>query len=301
LADCLSDLGRYDRVIGYYNELIPLHQRSHKNRGIRSYSLSRYYRQLARAHSALGHTLEAMDAATSEVVLWNKTDSQRTSAMNNVQSVLNNAKDLDAYIQHLDKQTAANGTDSPMLRRMCGVALSGDGKNEMAVGQFELALQLDPLNKEARVELIKLLTRLKRPNEAIAQLMLRIDIERHNLELYTDLVNRTKGDDALSERAFTSIVESAPTEHTHHQKAAELRQGQNRWSDAIVHWQQVAKLQAFDPTGLLGLAEAQIREKKWDDARRTVQTLKSTEWPSRFRTVESQVRNFEGRIKASNK
>ncbi|MBT6154013.1 MAG: hypothetical protein HOL01_17015 [Planctomycetaceae bacterium] len=298
LADCLSDIGRLGRAINYYNELIPLHQRTHKNRGIRSYPLSRYYRQLAEAHSALGHTLEAMDAASSDVVLWNKTDSQRTAAMNNVQSVLNNAKDLGAYIQHLDKQASANGTDSPMLRRMCGVALSGDGEHEAAVEQFELALQLDPLNKEARVELIKLLTRLKRPDEAIAQLMQQIDIERHNLALYTDLVDRTKDDDALSERAFTSIVESAPTEYTHHQKAAELRQGQNRWTDAIVHWQQVAKLQAFEPTGLLGLAEAQIREKKWDDARQTVQTLKKTEWPSRFRNIESQVRNLEGRIKA---
>ena len=189
---------------------------------------------------------------------------------------------------------------APCCAACAAFALAGDGENEAAVQQFELALQLDPLNQAARVELIKLLTRLKRHDEAIAQLMLQIDIERHNLKLYTNLVNRTKDDDSLSERAFTSIVESAPTEHTHHQKAAELRQGQNRWSDAIVHWRQVAKLQAFEPTGLLGLAEAQIHEKKWDDARRTVQTLKSTEWPSRFRQIESRVRNFEGRIKPSN-
>ena len=296
LANCMFEIRRYGRAIKYFNEVIPLHQRKHVNRGLRSHSLSNYYRQLSLSHSALGQTLKAMDAASSEALLWNKADSYRNSAMSNMQSILNKAKDLDEYIEHLDKQAAASGTDSPMLRRMCGIAMSGDSSPAEAVDQFKLALQLDPLNLPARKALIETLDKLKRSDEALEHVLAQINIERHNLELYTKLVERTKGDDAMSERAFTSLVESAPTEHTHHQKAAELRQGQNRWSDAIVHWQQVAKHQAFEPTGLLGLAKAQIRQKRWDDARRTVEQLKSREWPSRFRNVDSTVRNLESRI-----
>jgi hypothetical protein len=296
LAKCLFEIRRHKRAIAYYKELIPLHKRKHRNQGLRSYSLMDYYRKLSLAHSALGQTLKAMDAATSAVLLWSKADSSRNSAISNVQHILSAAKDLDDYIAHLDKEAEANGSDSPLLRRLCAEALAAHGKPEAAVKQFKLALQFDPTNQPARIGLIKLLDRLDRKDEALVQLLLRIDIERHNLDLYTDLINRTKDDAAWSERAFTSIIESAPTEHLHHQKAAELRQGQNRWSDAIVHWQQVAKHQAFEPTGLLGLAKAQIHEKKWDAAKATVEKLNATEWPSRFSNLQNQVRNLESRL-----
>jgi predicted negative regulator of RcsB-dependent stress response len=63
-----------------------------------------------------------------------------------------------------------------------------------------------------------------------------------------------------------------------------------------VHWQQVAKHQAFEPTGLLGLAKAQIHEKKWDAAKATVEKLNATEWPSRFSNLRNQVMNLESRL-----
>ncbi len=66
---------------------------------------------------------------------------------------------------------------------------------------------------------------------------------------------------------------------------AEIRQQQNRWDEAIVHWQQVARIRALEPTGLLKLAEAQIHQQLWDDADATVRQLESRTWPSRFATT----------------
>ncbi len=300
-ADCLYELGESKLVIPLFNELIPRYQRSLPNGGLRNYSLSQVYRHLAMSHSRLRQTKLAVDAASSAVLLWNRTDSNRNTQMSTLQSVLDSAADLEEYIKdHLDKQAEETGQDSPIIRRMCGVALLRDNKPQQAVEQFKLALELDPMNAASRTELIKLYEgRLKKPSEAIALRLEQLNIERHNLDLYVQLSQRTKDDDALAERALTSIVESAPTEHTHHQKMAELRQGQNRWEDAIVHWQQVAKHQSFEPTGLLGLVEAQIRAKHWDDARRTVTELKNKDWPSRFSSVESKVRGFENRLQSA--
>ncbi len=77
---------------------------------------------------------------------------------------------------------------------------------------------------------------------------------------------------------------------------AEIRQQQNRWQDAIHHWQQVCRIRSLEPTGLLKLAEAQIHEKLWADALKTIKLLQSKEWPARFSNVDYQVRNLLHRI-----
>jgi hypothetical protein len=77
---------------------------------------------------------------------------------------------------------------------------------------------------------------------------------------------------------------------------AEIRQKQNRWSDAIPHWQQVAEVRSLEPTGLLKLATAQVHEKQWDAASATCGKLRARSWPERFGDVEQQVRELERRI-----
>jgi hypothetical protein len=77
---------------------------------------------------------------------------------------------------------------------------------------------------------------------------------------------------------------------------AEVREKQNRWSDAIFHWEQVARLRALEPTGLLKLAAAQIHEKQWDQASQTLQKLEVRSWPPRFGDVRNQVRTLREQL-----
>ena len=77
---------------------------------------------------------------------------------------------------------------------------------------------------------------------------------------------------------------------------AELRQTQERWAEAIPHWEQIARYRKLEPTGLLKLAEAQIHEKRLAEATQSLQTLKHTAWPSRFGDVESQIRQLEEKL-----
>jgi hypothetical protein len=47
---------------------------------------------------------------------------------------------------------------------------------------------------------------------------------------------------------------------------------------------------------LLKLAEAQLHQKQWDDARQSIQKLQRAEWPTRFGDVSSQTRQLEQRL-----
>ena len=54
-------------------------------------------------------------------------------------------------------------------------------------------------------------------------------------------------------------VEVLPQETESHTMLAEIRQNQNRWDDAIGHWQRVAELRALEPTGPLDAAARRPR------------------------------------------
>ena len=103
------------------------------------------------------------------------------------------------------------------------------------------------------------------------------------------------------ERAYTSIVEMLPSESESHAMLAEIREGQDRWDDAIVHWRQVARIRALEPTGLLKLAAAQIHQRQWDAAMETLRTLDTKGWPARFGNVHDQVRDLERQIERQRK
>jgi len=110
------------------------------------------------------------------------------------------------------------------------------------------------------------------------------ELDRRNLDLYRDLGRRLEklGRPEQTERAFTSIVEILPAEAESHQMLAEIRQEENRWPEAIFAWQQVARIRSLEPTGLLGLAAAQIHDRCLEDAQATLDRLRGTGWPARF-------------------
>ena len=117
---------------------------------------------------------------------------------------------------------------------------------------------------------------------------LRQSVKPADRELFEQLADRLKDNEAETERAATSIIESAPNESENHTAFADLRQKQNRWGEAIPHWEQVAKLRRLERTGLLKLAAAQIHEQRWDDARKSIDELGKTQWPGRFGNVQNE-------------
>lgn len=297
LAETCVRIQLNQKAVDYYGELIPLAQRSRPNRGIGEGTVSNFYRQLSMAHARLGNTREAVDAASGAIIAWGPRHEQRSSALSQMKSALRQARDLNGYVEFLDDQLASTGQDSPLIRRMIGEVYAEKGQHEAAIAQLKLAEELQPFDRDTHAALVKSYDALEDQKAAAAQILKQLDFDRHNLELYKDLAKRLRDDEGQSERAVTTLVEAAPLEAEHHQALATIRQQQDRWSDAIDHWEHVASLRALEPNGLLKLAEAQLHEERWADARSTIARLRSKSWPSRFSNVKNQILQLERRIK----
>jgi tetratricopeptide (TPR) repeat protein len=292
---CL-ECSEWDRAIGYFKEAIALRQRGDSGQGLNDETLSELYRHLALAHSAVGRTREAVDAASAAIVCWSLRHEHRRQALDLLKHVLSAAKDLDDYVQYLDQESAKTGQDSPTLRKAIGQTYQSRNDHAKAITQLQLAVELQPTDHETHRALIASYDATRNGTAASKQLLKLIDLNRHELTLYQQLADRLKNDEQEAERAATSIIESSPNEAESHAAMAELRQKQNRWDEAIPHWEQVAQLRRLEPNGLLKLAEAQLHQKQWEAARASIEKLHQTDWPARFSDVNNQTRLLQERL-----
>ncbi len=298
LAQACLSTQLYKRAAPYFREVIELHRRTQPNHGIGNGTLSAYYTGLARAYGALGETSEAVDAAAGAIMAWGRAHSNRQSALNTLDQVLLQAPDLDAYVRQLDMEVAKSGLENPVVRKALGRAYVQKRQPDKAVAQLQLALAAQPHDDQTHAALISAYDHLQNADAAIRQTRARARLSRRNLGLYRNLAERlTKAErDREAERARTTIVEMQPTEAESHTMLAEMRQQQDRWADAILHWSNVARIRALEPTGLLHLAEAQLHEQRWTDARETLARLTARSWPSRFGRVHDKAARLEERI-----
>jgi predicted Zn-dependent protease len=298
LAHSTLDNELYEQSVKYYDELIPLHQRTRANRGIGNGVLSGYYGWLAQAHARQGQMAEAVEAACGAVIAWGPTHHNRAGALRSVQNVIRQAKDLNALVAQLDRQAQETGLHNPIVRKAVGQVYLEKRQFDRAIAQLTLAIELQPNDMETQRAIISAYDQQGDKSGAIAAILQAVQLARRDFSLFADLGRRYAAMEqtALAERAYTSIVEVLPNESESHAALAEIRQKQERWSDAAVHWAQVAAIRSLEPTGLLKLAEVQLRLKQWDAAAESIRKLRARSWPSRFGNVDAQARDLERRL-----
>ncbi len=288
----------YEQSVAYFKEAISERERTAPNRGIGDGTLSSYYGQQASAYAGLQRTPEAVDAAMGAVVSWGRDQHNQRSAIDALRHVIEQSPDLTAYVAFLDQQVATTKADRPLVRKTLGRVLKERGKLAEAVLQYKLATELEPNDIESQKELIACYESLMQPQLAASQTLAAIRLLPRELDLYRSLGEKFKSleQPLNAERAWTSMIEMQANESESHQALAQLRQEQNRWPEAIDQWQRVAVLRELEPTGLLGLAGAQIHERRLDAAKDTLKKLRSTSWPARFNTVEADIQRLEQQL-----
>jgi len=303
LAKSCLDNQLYEQSVAYYEELIPLHQRTQPRRGIGNGTLSSYYGYMAGAYAGLKNTAKAVDAACGAIVSWGPTHQNRAEALKALNQVLRDARDLDGYVGQLDKQVAESGLQNPLVRKALGIVYAERKEYAKAIAQLRLACEVQPNDAETHRQLVACYDQQGDKQGAVRQLLASLQLSQRDVQLYKDLGRRLGelNQPAEMERAYTSIVEMLSNESESHTLLAEIRQEQNRWDDAIVHWQQVARIRALEPTGLLKLAAAQIHQRQWDAATETLRQLDAKGWPSRFGDVHNEVRQLERQIEEGRK
>jgi predicted Zn-dependent protease len=303
LAQSCLDNRLFDEAVAYYKEVISLHQRTAPRRGSGDGTLSSYYTGLARSYAGLKRTPEAVDAAGGAVVSWGADRRNRTQALETLKQVLQESPDLGAFVAHLDRQTAETGLVNPVVRKAVGQVYVAKQDYKAAAAQLRQALEAQPNDAETQTLLLTCYDKMGDKEGAATQLLEALQLSRHDIKGYQDLGRRLAELDraAEAERAYTSIVEVLPNEAEGHALLAEVRQGQNRWDEAAAHWEQVARLRALEPTGLLKLAAAQIHLRQLGRATQTLQKVSSRSWPARFGDVPGQVRALQEAIERGTK
>lgn len=306
LAESCRSNELHDQAVGFFHEVISLHQRTQPNRGIGNGTLSNYYVSLARVYAALRKTPAAVDAASAAIVSWGSVHDRRADSLQVLRQVLAQSPDLDGYVAQLDAETAKTGRDSPIIRKSIGQVYREKAAYSKAVTQLRLAMELQPNDRETHDALLACFDKQNDKEGAVRQLLQAVQLSRRDLSLYRELGQRLTElkQEKEAERAYTSIVEMQALESESHTMLAEVREQQGLWPLAIEHWRRVADLRALEPTGLIRLAMAQIHEKQWDAAAETVKTLRTKTWPRRFdneregiRVLEKQVETGRGKGK----
>ncbi len=295
---CLENM-LFKQSAAYYDELIPLHQRSHPRRGIGNGTLSGYYEYAARAYAGLGDTKKAIDMASGAVVSWGPRREHRTQALEALVQVLVDAPDLPAYIAWWNKEPQ----DSAVVRKAIGKAYIKKNDHARAIPQLQLASELQPDDAEIYESLLVCHDKIGDKEGAVGQLLRAVELSRRDIKLYEQLGKRYTelNRPVEAERAYTSVVEMLPNESEGHALLAEVRGKQNRWPDAITHWERVAEIRALDPTGLLKLTGAQVEHKDWAAASKSLRTLRIQNWPQRFTDVEKETRDLEKKLEERQK
>jgi tetratricopeptide (TPR) repeat protein len=289
----------FEQSLGYYKELIPLHERTAANRGIGDGTLSGYYGGEAQALAGLKRTSDAVEAACGAIISWGTNVQNRAQALEALRNVVGSCEKLDAYVAELDAQVAKTKTDNAFVRKAVGQVYQQRGQLDNAVTQLNLAREVQPNDREIYEALVACCDKRSDKQGAIRELLAWLQSARRDINLYKDLGRRLAElhEDREAERAYTSIVEVLASEAESHAMLAEVRESQNRWAEAIDEWRQAARLRALEPTNLLRLAAAQIHEKCWTAAEETVKQLRGKAWPPRFVNIESQIQQLEQQIR----
>ena len=303
LAEITLSCELFTESAAYWKEAIAAHEQSQPNRGIGNGTLSSYYSQQGRAFAGLKDFPKAVNAAYSAIVSWGPNQDERRRALDTLKQVIRDCPDLASLTKHWDDEAARTKLENPIVRKVFGQVLLEKNFPAQAVLQLRLALEIQPNDLETHDALIAALDAIGDKPAAVEQLLESLKLNRREIarfkaagERFTQLENPLD-----AERAFTSIVESLPLEADSHSLLAEVRESQNRWPDAIAHWQRAAEFRALEPEPLLRLAAAQVHEKQQAEADVTLRKLEAKTWDSRFGDVAGRTRELRQRADASGK
>ncbi|MCY2963434.1 MAG: hypothetical protein NT069_07235 [Planctomycetota bacterium] len=290
---------RYADAVRLLTEAIAMREESRIDRGAQDGSLGTYYTDRALAYAGLGETAKAVDDATSGLVAWGPDARQHGTALSVLKQVLTSSPDLVKYAADLNRETAESKTDRPAVRKALGEVLLDKNQPAAAKEQLLIAWELRPYDADVQRLLVTCLDRLEDPRGAIDRLLQSAQSSRRNYGVYADLGSRYDrlGDAAAAERARTSVLDLLPNDAEGHQNLAQIREGQNRFQDALTEWREVLRLRPMDPNGLFGVIRNQISANDREGAKESLQILKKTNWAQRFREpVQQQVRELEEKI-----
>ncbi len=298
IAKACADAELFDLAAAQFTLAIRERERQQRLTPSGDRRLAEWYGGLAQAESAQDHHLAAVDAAAAAVLFSGGNQARRKAADEALLAILGAAGDLQALLDLLDRRAAADGADSPVLRKALGEVLTQRGALDAALAQYRLAAELQPADADLPMRMVALLDRMDRPADAVALLLDFVTGRPRDAALTLELANRfaALGAKDQAERARTQLAEGGPDDVDGHRELARVRGGQGRHRDAVQQWLLVTRARPAEPAGFLDLARAQAAGGAVADARATLRTVLGRTWNPRFGAVHDEAQAMLRRL-----
>ncbi|GAB6095392.1 hypothetical protein JCM14469_16440 [Desulfatiferula olefinivorans] len=176
-------------------------------------------------------------------------------------------KDYDRAMHHLSVILEHEPDHGPASYNM-GLCLAETGRSEEALSYFETVMALDPSDTRARLMAARMMTRLDRPEGALALYEQGLARSDNNADLLYDLsmflVNQGRKDEA--EQRLITLVSVWPGHGDGHAAYAALMLDRKHHEKALTHAQKLAALEpdSIRSHSLLGVCYARLG--RYDDA-----------------------------------
>jgi tetratricopeptide (TPR) repeat protein len=294
LAQISLDCAYFARAARYFDEAIREYERITRGRvgAGGDGRLSNLYGTLARAQIGLGQFDEAVDSASSAVVVMGSRSDNRAQALAALRSVLSAMPDLDTWAARYDEQVSETGLDAPVIRRALAQTYLDRQQPEQALAQLTAALKHYPEDLELRTQVVRAAELSGDANGVVAALTASLFHIPAQPKLYGDLAEhmRKLGDEDGAERALTGLAEYAPNEAEGHRELARLLTEAARFDDAVVQWRQVVRIRTRELESWFGLARAQSAAGDREGALATLDELASLSWAGEHRQAIAKAR-----------
>jgi len=277
----------------YYLEAITMYLAGRSNKWAPDWSLGEWHGALATIRSRLGKVIEAIDSASAAIVLWGPWQDQRNSALQTLDKVMKDAKDMAAVVAHIDAEVAKSGLENPILRKSAGRALADRREYSAAIGQFELALAVAPEDVEIHTLVVNACERAKDWEQMAAKLKRQIGEHPFDMTSYnrlSQLLEDRLNNPSEALRVATTMVEVSPNETKGQAAMAVWFMDRKRWAEALDRWEQVIRVKPNDPEGYIGKIRVLIRSGKRSDASDLARDLLKREWPDTVTDLEEQLK-----------
>ncbi|MCE9638471.1 MAG: hypothetical protein K8T90_22450 [Planctomycetes bacterium] len=279
LAKVCVECGYHERAAVILPEAIS--ERRLATRGGRGDSeLSRLYGLLAQTFTGLGRHDEAVDAASSAVVIWGFSDDNRQGSLMGLRDAIAGVPDLAAWTAKWEADVAATGLDAPVIRLALAEVHMKRKEPDAALRHLVVARRHTPDDPTVHAQIVRA-AEMKKDAAGVADaLAASIEALPKQPDLYPRLAkvltDLGRADDA--ERALTGLAEYAPNEADGHRRLADVYTNAKRHAEAVVQLRQVVRIRSTEPAGWLDLARSLAKSGQKVEAREVLDSVLRAPW-----------------------
>lgn len=298
LAKICLETELYKFSIEYLAEAISLHGKAVGRPGQGDPTLSQYYSLLAQAHTGLGETAKAVDAAAGAIVAWGQKKRNREDAKKTLEEILDKAPDLTAFAKAFHKECGDTRLEKPIIRKALGTVFLRKMAFSDAIVHLEACVESGPFEPEVYQSLILAYDKSGEREKGTERLLSLARASAHQFELYKELGDRLeKEEQALqAERAYTTLAEMSAHESEGHAMLAKIREEHRQWDAGAEHWLRVSQIRSKEPAGYLNRVRCLIHAGKGKEAREILEDFLGKSWPARFGDVHDEARTLLKKI-----